>query len=103
MNLLKLALLLPWLGAITLTWADNGEYQFLLQGGNDQTVLSAPTLTASRNYSVGFSLASTYGSAAVIVDDAQDGEKTYTWFVYGDSAYRETMIKLSLDKSRHLA
>jgi hypothetical protein len=67
-----------------------------------QPLLSATSIP-SRNYSVGFSLASSYGAAAVIIDDAHDGKKTLTWQVYGGPAYQKVVARLSLESSRHLA
>ena len=75
----------------------------LWTGADDQQPLLSTTLTPSYNYSVGFSLASSYGAAAVIIDDAHNEKKTLTWVVYGDSAYQSVMARLSLDISRHLA
>jgi hypothetical protein len=72
-------------------------------GGDDQQPLLSTTLTPSSNYSVGFSLASSYGSAAVIIDHPNGEKKILTWVVYGDLAYRSVMERLSLDSSRHLA
>jgi hypothetical protein len=71
-------------------------------GDDDQQPLVSTTLTLSSNYSVEFSLASSYGSAAVIIDHP-NGKKILTWVVYGDLAYRSVMERLSLDSSRHLA
>jgi hypothetical protein len=75
----------------------------LWTGAGDQQPVVSTTLTPSCNYSVGFSLASSYGAAAVIIDDANDEKKTLTWVVYGDSMYQSVMARLSLDSSRHLA
>lgn len=68
-----------------------------------QKPLLSPTLPQFRNYSVGFSLASSYGAAAVIIDDAQEEQRTLTWVVYGNSEYQEVMARLSLESSRHRA
>jgi hypothetical protein len=68
-----------------------------------QKPLLSPTLPQSRNYGVGFSLASSYGAAAVIIDDAQEEQRTLTWVVYGNSEYQEVMARLSLESSRHRA
>lgn len=70
---------------------------------NNQQLLLSTTLTPSRNYSVGFSLASSYGAAAVIIDDAHNEKKTLTYAVHGGLAYERVMARLSLDSSRHLA
>jgi hypothetical protein len=67
-----------------------------------QPQLSATSIPSS-NYSVGFSLSSSYGAAAVIIDDAHGDKQTSTWQVYGDLAYRKVMARLSLESSRHLA
>jgi hypothetical protein len=72
-------------------------------GGDDQQPLLSTTLTPSSNYSVGFSLASSYGSAAVVIDHPNGEKKILTWIVYGGLAYRSVMERLSLDSSRHLA
>lgn len=77
---------------------------FCLQGlVNDQKPMLSIASTPSRNYSIGFSLASSYGAAAVIIDDANDEKKTLTWVVQGDSAYREVTARLSLESSQHIA
>jgi hypothetical protein len=55
-----------------------GVLSGLWTGANDQQPLLSTTLTLSYNYSVGFSLASSYGAAAVIIDDAHDVKKTLT-------------------------
>lgn len=68
-----------------------------------QKPLKSEDVTPSKNYSVGFSLSSSYGAAAVIIDDAHGEQKTLTWVVYGDASYQETMAKLSLVSSKHLA
>ena len=70
---------------------------------DDQHPLLLTTSTLSSNYSVGFSLASSYGAAAVIIDDTHGKKKTLTWMVYGDLAYQKVMARLSLESSRHLA
>ncbi|KAI0840948.1 hypothetical protein F5Y06DRAFT_308583 [Hypoxylon sp. FL0890] len=75
----------------------------LLDPRNDasqQPLLSTSTLA---NFSVGFSLQSSYGAAAVIFEN-QDGDlQTHTKVHYGDKAYQEVMARLSLASSRHLA
>lgn len=96
-------------GFVTLLvclWAVTPAFSFkvfsrLWTGANDQQPLLSTTLKPS--YSVGFSLASSYGAAAVIIDDAHDEKKTLTWVVYGDSEYQSVMSRLSLDSSQHLA
>jgi hypothetical protein len=74
-------------------WTDTSGQQPLL------STSSSP----SSNYSIGFSLASSYGAAAVIVDDPNGDKKTYTWIVDGGSEYQSVMAKLSLRSSQHLA
>jgi hypothetical protein len=78
-----------------------------LSGSDSQQPQPQPQLSAtsipSSNYSVGFSLSSSYGAAAVIIDDAHGDKQTSTWQVYGDLAYRKVMARLSLESSRHLA
>ena len=70
---------------------------------NHQKPLFSKASTPSRNYSIGFSLASSYGAAAAIIDDPYNNKKTLTWVVNGDVAYQNVMARLSLDSSRHLA
>lgn len=57
----------------------------------------------ARNFSVGFSLQSSYGAAAVIFDGADGEREIVTRVVYGDSDYQSVMARLSLETSRHLA
>jgi hypothetical protein len=57
----------------------------------------------SRNFSVGLTLHSHYGAAAVIFTNPDGSLETYTKVAYGSKEYRETMARLSLNSSRHLA
>jgi hypothetical protein len=75
----------------------------LVRGGNIQEPLLERTSTIGSNYSVGFSLASSYGAAAVIIDTPDGQKTTLTWVVQGDDKYRSVMARLSLKSSRHLA
>jgi hypothetical protein len=72
-------------------------------GVDGQHPLLPTTSIPSINYSVGFCLSSSYGAAAVVIDDANGKKRTLTWQVHGDSAYQKVMARLSLDSSRHLA
>ncbi len=58
--------------------------------------------TGTRNYSIGFHLASSYGAAAVVVDHSDGTREDFTWMVHGSAAYQNVMAMLSLDASRHL-
>ena len=99
MMVIKFTTLLVWL------WAVSPGLSLERPSGNDQQkpLLLTTTSIPSRNYSVGFSLASSYGAAAVIIDDPSEGKKTHTWVVYGDEKYQEVMSRLSKESSRHLA
>lgn len=96
-----------WLLATRPLLTAAGRLQWPLTGkpsySDDQYPLPPISLTQSRNYSVGISLASSYGSAAVIVDDAVEGTKVYSWVVHGDVEYQQTMAKLSMEDFQHLA
>ncbi|KAI9855694.1 MAG: hypothetical protein M1813_009656 [Trichoglossum hirsutum] len=63
-----------------------------------QKPLFAPT-AESKGFSVGFSLQSSYGAAAITFDNGT----VVTQKVDGDASYREVMSRLSLDSSRHIA
>lgn len=69
---------------------------------NQQPLLSTNSPQSS-NFSFGFNLASSYGAAAVIIDNADGEKEILTWVVYGEPAFRKVMARLSLDSSRHLA
>jgi len=56
-----------------------------------------------RNFSVGFSLHSSYAAAAVIFSYPDGRLDTHTTVIHGGAEYRKVMAKLSLDSSRHLA
>jgi hypothetical protein len=85
-------------------WDATSVVCFVGLSGSDsqQPQLSATSIPPS-NYSVGFSLSSSYGAAAVIIDDAHGDKQTSTWQVYGVLAYRKVIARLSLESSRHLA
>lgn len=74
-----------------------------LTGGNSQQPLLPASPNPASNYSVGFSLASSYGAAPVIIDTPNEEKKTLTWVVYGEKSYQSVMKRLSLESSRHLA
>jgi hypothetical protein len=74
-----------------------------LTGGNSQQPLLPENPNPASNYSVGFSLASSYGAAAVIIDTPNEEKKTLTWVAYGEESYQSVMKRLSLESSRHLA
>ncbi|KAK5653809.1 hypothetical protein OQA88_7967 [Cercophora sp. LCS_1] len=61
---------------------------------------SAPV---ARNFSVGFSLHSSYGAAAIIFSYPDGKRETHTTVYHGSSEYRRVMAKLSLESSRHIA
>ncbi|KAI1142333.1 hypothetical protein F5Y05DRAFT_222803 [Hypoxylon sp. FL0543] len=61
-----------------------------------------PTSTPA-NFSVGFSLQSSFGAAAVIFENYNGDLETHTRVCHGDKAYQEVMARLSLASSRHLA
>ncbi|KUJ23409.1 uncharacterized protein LY89DRAFT_181611 [Mollisia scopiformis] len=84
-------------------WATRPVFSEQWNGANAQQPLLPTSSSPARNYSVGFSLSSSYGAAAVIIDDVLDGKKTMTWVVHGDTAYQKTMARLSLEESRYLA
>ncbi|KAI1409643.1 hypothetical protein F5Y13DRAFT_169735 [Hypoxylon sp. FL1857] len=67
---------------------------------SQQPLLSAPTPV---NFSVGFSLQSSYGAAAVIFEYENGEIQTHARVHHGDDAYQEVMARLSLASSRHLA
>jgi len=56
-----------------------------------------------RNFSVGFSLQSSFGAAAIIFTGLDGALETHTAVHQGSIAYREVMARFSLDSSRHLA
>ncbi|CZR66018.1 uncharacterized protein PAC_15918 [Phialocephala subalpina] len=58
---------------------------------------------AGSNFSVGFSLQSSYGAAAVIFEDADGRLETYTRVHKPGYLYQQVMAKLSLQSSRHIA
>lgn len=60
-------------------------------------------VTESRNFSVGFSLQSSYGAAAVIFENANGELETHTRVYEGGKLYQQVMAKLSLASSRHIA
>ncbi|RYP19493.1 hypothetical protein DL765_003333 [Monosporascus sp. GIB2] len=105
MYMVDVAVGLGWLCAFGRVLAIAGQLSSPLfgSGSNNQMPLLSTTSTPSRNYSVGLSLAPTYGPGAAIVEEAGQEKKTYSWLVYGDLKYRDTMVILSLRESRHLA
>lgn len=56
-----------------------------------------------RNYSVGFSLQSSFGAAAVILDWPDGHHETLTRVIHGGTEYERVMATLSLASSRHTA
>jgi hypothetical protein len=68
-------------------WAATPALSELWTSPHDQQSLISTALSLSNNYSVDFSLASSYGAAVVIIDDARGETKTFTWVVYGDPIY----------------
>ncbi|KAM7197480.1 hypothetical protein V8F20_006625 [Naviculisporaceae sp. PSN 640] len=54
-------------------------------------------------YSVGFHLASSYGAAAVTISSSDDILETHTFTTPGSETYKDTMARLSLHSSEHLA
>jgi len=94
--------LVLYLWAITPVSAFLGVPNLWASTNNQQSLLSTPS-TSSSNYSVGFSLSSSYGAAAVIIDEPNGEKQTITWVVQGDSEYKSVMAKLSLPSSQHLA
>jgi hypothetical protein len=61
---------------------------FGLSGIENQQPLHSTNSPQSSNYSVGFNLASSYGAAAVIIDNADGEKEILTWVVHGDLACR---------------
>jgi hypothetical protein len=98
----SLVTLIVCLCAVTPAFSIAGLSWFW-NGADDQKPLLSTSSTSSYNYSVGFSLSPSYGTAAVIIDHPHKEKKILTWVVYGDLAYRSVMERLSLDSSRHLA
>ncbi|TVY92397.1 hypothetical protein LAWI1_G001852 [Lachnellula willkommii] len=71
---------------------------------HDQQLLHFHTDSSrSLNFSVGFSLQSSYGTAAVIFQDGDGELETYTRVRDGGVLYRQVMARLSLESSRHIA
>jgi hypothetical protein len=71
-----------------------------------QTLLPSPASSGPdrwQNFSVGFSLHSSYGAAAVILEGPDGERKTEARMRYGSPSYQETMARLSLASSRHIA
>ena len=62
-----------------------------------------PLIASPRNFSVGFSLQSSYGAAAIILVNSSGQLETHTTVFYGGSHYREVMARLSLASSQHIA
>jgi hypothetical protein len=76
---------------------------FSLWSHDQQPLFSNPKSTETRNFSVGFSLQSSYGAAAVIFEGADGELETHTRVYYGCGEYRRVIAKLSLESSRHIA
>lgn len=72
---------------------------FLLESHDQQPLHSQ----AGSNFSVGFSLQSSYGAAAVIFEGADGRLETYTRVHEPGYLYQQVMEKLSLQSSRHIA
>lgn len=69
-----------------------------------QTPLLAGSMpTQFRNFSVGFSLQSSYAAVAVILEYHDGTEETVVRTLDGDDKYRRVMAHLSLESSQHLA
>lgn len=66
-------------------------------------LLSNTAATLASNFSVGFSLQSSYGAAAIIFTYPDGQLETHTTVYYGNAQYREVMARLSLDSSIHIA
>lgn len=56
-----------------------------------------------RNFSVGFSLQSSFSAVAVILEYDDGTEETVVRTLDGDDKYRKVMAHLSLSSSQHLA
>lgn len=56
--------------------------------------------TQPRNYSVGFSLQSSYGATAIHFISSSGQLKTHTTVLYGAGLYREVIARLSLESSQ---
>lgn len=91
-------LLLGFLVAVAISSASFSPWN------QDQQLLHWHTDSVkSRNFSVGFSLQSSYGAAAVIFENADGELETYTRVCEGGELYRQLMATLSLESSRHIA
>jgi hypothetical protein len=94
-------MILPALTYLPATLA--ALFSFPLGIQNQQPLLSHAESIESRNFSVGFSLQSSYGAAAVIFEGADGDLETYTRVYKGCSEYQRVMAKLSLKSSIHVA
>jgi hypothetical protein len=70
---------------------------------NQHPLTSSPLVEGWHNFSVGFSLQSSYGAAAVIFTWPDGRLETHTTVFYGGPEYNEVMARLSLASSQHLA
>ncbi|OIW24506.1 hypothetical protein CONLIGDRAFT_673673 [Coniochaeta ligniaria NRRL 30616] len=95
----RLALLLIWLSG---SWP--GSCALASQDSLAQVPLVLTTSTPFyQNFSVGFSLQSSYGAAAIIFTKPNGELETQTVVSHGGRPYREVMARLSLESSRHPA
>lgn len=78
----------------------DGLRRFSSRNSDQTPILLSNELVQICNYSVGFSLQSSYVTASVIIEYPDGSEVTVTRDLEGGSAYRETMERLSLRASR---
>jgi hypothetical protein len=84
------------------SWLDS--FACACQDSQAQVPLVLTTsLPSYMNFSVGFSLQSSYGAAAVIFTKANGELETHTVVSPGGRLYRQIMPRLSLESSRHPA
>ena len=79
---------------ISLSFESSREAQDKNQ--NQIMLLTKPKSGYTGNFSVGFSLQSSYAAAAIIFDHLDGTQETVFRSIEGDGVYRQTIAKLSL-------
>jgi hypothetical protein len=96
-----LGFVLALLFCLSAAWLDSSSV--VRDNHAQHPLVSGPHIATPRNFSVGFSLQSSYGAAAIILAGPDGQLETHTTVFYGGAEYREVMSILSLESSRHPA
>ncbi len=99
-----ISLLLAFLLVLVPAMSFNGIFNIWPHRAAQTPLLDSPGFAhAASNFSVGFTLQSSFGAVAVIFEYPNGTSETVVRTLEGDAVYRAVMTRLSLDSSQHLA